>query len=791
MKFNFNKDRKVRELNSKTNYKIIDVPYDAMIFEERIDDAPSGKNGCWFDCKDYEFIKEFIIKNEYKDKDIILEFEGIYHNATIYLNGEKIHFRPYGYTNFYVDITSKIKFEETNILKVEAYNSDQPNSRWYSGCGILRPVNLFILNRKRVNLNGIKVQTLSFSEKLVNFNISTTTPGEIKLAVYDNDKLIKEITSHTEGIVDIKLNLPELDLWNISNPKLYEVKVTFENEEYTEKFGIRKVEYGKDGLVINGNHEILLGACIHSDNQLLGGITNKSSELRRVKILKNAGYNAIRSAHNPISKYLLEACDELGMYILDEYVDCWTTHKTKFDYVLYLKDYWQKDLKDMVDKDYNHPSVIMYSTGNEVGESSRKEGIELTKVFTSYLHSLDNSRPVTCGINIFYNFLAKVGIGFYNDKKAEKEESKNKKNKKKKAVGSEFFNNLTNLLGAPTLNYGAKLHLCDWATKHTFANMDIAGYNYGVKRYKHDLKKYPNRLILGTETFCADARYFYLLAKKNKRIIGDFVWAGMDYLGEVAVGSEVDISDCDNKTRGQAGWMSAGSGRVDLIGTDLAEANYTKVAFEQEIIKMGVHIPKSYNSKHTTSSWKFSNAIESYSFEGQEKMLTEVEVYSTAPRVALYLNDIFIGVKRPNKNAFAKFKIKYIPGTLRAIALSENDDVLDESILTSANKDTKLKLYKENNITNLDDLAFIKIRYEDNNGIWKPTTDKNIDVIVENGKLVALGTGCPYAKEGYHNSTIKTYHGEALAIIKPLNNDDIIVTVKHKDNEEKLIIPFN
>lgn len=790
MKIDFNKNWKFRRLNSNDEFKNINVPFDAMIYEERIDDAPSGKNCCWFDCKDYEFIKEFTISYEYSDKDLIIEFEGIYHNATIYLNNNQIGFRPYGYTNFYVDITHKVIPNQTNVLKIIAYNSGQPNSRWYSGCGILRPVNLFVLNRKRVSINGIKIKTINYTNKLVNFNIITTSAGKLTLSILDGDKIYKTISSDTEGIVDFNLELSDLQLWNIDNPKLYKARIEFEGEIYEESFGIRKIEYGNEGLLINGKREILLGACIHSDNQLLGGLTNKSSEYRRIKILKKAGYNAIRSAHNPISKYLLEACDELGMYVLDEYVDCWTTHKTKFDYVLYLKDYRKQDLTDMVNKDFNHPSVIMYSTGNEVGESSRKEGIKLTGTFTDFLHSLDDSRPVTCGINIFYNFLAKIGIGFYNDKKAEKEESKNIKPKKKKAVGSEFFNNLTNMLGAPTLNYGAKLHLCDWATKKTFANMDIAGYNYGVKRYKHDLKKYPNRLILGTETFCADARYFYLLAKKHKRIIGDFVWAGMDYLGEVAVGSEVDSFDCDEKMRGEAGWMSAGSGRVDLIGTELAEASYTKVAFEQEKIAIGVINPRSYKSHHTTSSWKFSKAMNSYSFNGCDGLETEVQVYSNSPKVALYQNNILVGVKPTKKKAYAKFKIKYNEGILKAIGLDKKGEPIFTTSLKSASNQTNLNLTAENVLESLDDLLFVKIQYTDEENILKPLINDTVEITVSNGTLVALGNGCPYSKNGYHNQSTKTYNGEALAIIKPLSKGDIIIAAKDSVREATLKINF-
>ena len=716
-KINFCNNWKVKKLNSNDEFKLIDVPYDAMIFEERKNDAPSGKNCCWIDCHDYEFIKEFTLNEEDSKKNIILEFEGVYHNATVFLNGEKIHFRPYGYTNFYVNITGKVKPNVVNELKVIAYNSDQPNSRWYSGCGIYRPVYLYLKDSEHIKINGVKVTTLDYKSKIIQTNIITSCAGEINVQVLDLDEVLQEITTKTDGIIDINFDLKDLELWSSENPKLYKLKVTFNNDVETINFGIRQIEYGKDGFLINGERVILYGACIHSDNQLLGAYTNKTSEYRRIRILKENGYNAIRSAHNPISKWLLEACDELGMYVLDEYVDCRYTHKTKYDYVLYLEKYWQEDFKDMVDKDYNHPSVIMYSTGNEVGESAHKKGIELTKTFTEYLHSLDKTRPVTCGINIFYNFISSIGMGFYNDKKAAKEEKSNSKKKKHKAVGSEFFNNLTNLLGAPILKMGAKLPMCDSATKGTFANVDIAGYNYGILRYEHDLKKYPNRLVLGSETFCADARLFFNLAKKHKRIVGDFVWAGMDYLGEVGVGSEVDADDCDENMTCEAGWMSAGSGRIDLIGSPLAEASYTKVAFEKEKLKMAVVSPKSHKARSTKSSWKLSKALESYTFPQYENKETICEVYTNDPIIKLYQNDKLIATKGNNKNSLVKFKIRYIPGIIKAITYTKNGEKLHEYSLKTAQNSTKIDLINENETTSLDGLIYVKIRITDLEGI--------------------------------------------------------------------------
>ena len=266
-------------------------------------------------------------------------------------------------------------------------------------------------------------------------------------------------------------------------------------------------------MLLNGKRTILRGACIHHDNGVLGACCYEDAEWRKIRILKENGYNAVRSAHNPCSKALLDACDHLGMLVMDESVDQWYIHKTEYDYVNYFMDWWKQDLKDMVEKDYNHPSVILYSTGNEVSETAQPRGIALTKEMTEYLHGLDPTRPVTCGINIFFNFLSSIGLGVYSDEKARKEVEKPQK---KKAVGSEFFNNMAGLLGDEFMKRGATLHGCDVKTRDAFANMDIAGYNYGIYRYKHDLKKYPRRLILGSETFCKDAYQFYELAKTEK-----------------------------------------------------------------------------------------------------------------------------------------------------------------------------------------------------------------------------------------------------------------------------------
>ncbi|HHW89587.1 MAG TPA: glycoside hydrolase family 2 protein [Clostridiales bacterium] len=770
-KYDFNENWLVYEIKNPNKIKKVTLPHDAMIYEERSMDSLGGKHIAWHRGGDYVYEKTFFAPEDYKDKIIILEFEGAYKDAEVYINDTKVMYRPYGYTNFYVDVTKHLKIGQDNTLKVTVINSDQPNSRWYSGSGIYRPVNLYILPPKHVKLNGLKIKTLDYEMPKIEIMVDTNAPGAMEIQVLDDEKILYSTTRKTNGDpIKINAELPNASLWDIDNPKLYVCKVNFEGGQFQTRFGIRTIECdSRDGFRLNGRRVLLLGACIHHDNGLLGAVAHPFAEYRKIKLLKQAGYNAIRSAHNPCSKALLDACDELGMLVLDEYVDMWYIHKNKYDYADKMLDWWRQDLKDMVDKDYNHPSVIMYSIGNEVAETSQKKGIELCEKMTKYLKSLDY-RPVTCGINIFFNYLYSLGFGVYTDKKAEKA----LKRKKHKAVGSEFFNNLAGKLGDTTMKLGATLRGSDRKTRDAFQKLDVAGYNYGILRYKKDLKKYPNRVILGTETFCKDAGLFYDLAKQNPALIGDFVWAGMDYLGEVGVGAWVHQCHAKDFSYG-VGWMSAGSGRLDLTGKPTAETAYTKVAFEQDNIRIAAQPVHCSGIKTSPSAWKMSDTIESWNYPGYEGKKTIVEVYSRAPKVALYINDKKIGEKRPNKNYVAYFKTRYYSGVLTAIGLDQDGKELYRSSLHSGDEQTVLRLEPEQAQITQKDLAYVRVRFTDSNGLLKPYIHNSVKLIVENGTLLAFGNGCPFNERGYLTDTAETYFGEALAIIRPNEKGTISV----------------
>lgn len=470
------------------------IPHDAMLLEPRHPDNPGGGNVCWFGGGEYRYEKRFDVPKEWAQRHIQLEFEGIYRHAKVLINGQKAGGCAYGYTGFYVDADPYLRYGEENVVEVLAHNGDHPNSRWYSGAGIYRPVSLYIGPKQYILPNGVKLTTRSLTPTAVEVSVGVQGVGVVRAEFFWQGKAVASGEAKAEnGTANFTVNVPDAKPWSLEEPNLYTCRITFGEDVHEETFGIRTLGWNRqNGFTLNGKRVILLGGCIHHDNGLLGARCFADAEERKIRLLKENGYNAVRSAHNPCSKALLDACDKLGVLVMDEFVDCWYIHKTKYDYVNDFADSWQFDLRSMVEKDYNHPSVIMYSTGNEVSETAQPKGIALTGEMTEYLHSLDGTRPVTCGVNIFFNFLSSIGFGVYSDDKAEKEaaQAKPEKSKKNKPVGSEFFNTLATLLGDTTMKVGATFYGCDVKTRGAFANMDIAGYNYGILRYKHDLRKH-------------------------------------------------------------------------------------------------------------------------------------------------------------------------------------------------------------------------------------------------------------------------------------------------------------
>lgn len=743
----------------------VSIPHDAMRTEERVATSTGEGNIGWFEGGDYEYVKKFTLEPELSGKKLILEFESVYHNAEVWVNGQKALYRPYGYTNFYVEL-NEFLIDGENEIRVIARNADQPNSRWYSGTGIFRPVWLWAAGEKHIKLNGVKIDTLSIFPAKIRVRVGTSVPGDVFVEILDGENTVASACGTGELIIEV----PDAKLWNVDTPNLYKARVTFGDDVVLETFGIRTLTWTPDkGIAINGKRVVIRGACIHHDNGLLGACTYPEAEERRISILKAAGYNSVRSAHNPCSKYQLEACDRLGMLMMDEYVDCWYMHKTQYDYASFVGEWWKQDMKDMVDKDYNHPCVIIYSTGNEVAETAQEKGIALQRDFTRYLHELDSSRPVTCGINIFFNFLSSMGMGVYSDEKAKQQaeaakkaaESAKAKKPKKKHVGSEFYNVLAAKLGCDFMKFGASLPPCDWKTKDAFAAMDIAGYNYGNWRYKKDAKKYPNRLILGSETLIGDAYDFWETAKTTPQVIGDYVWAGWDYIGECGDGGpEFE----DYKTGAPEDRIRGGTCRIDVTGKMTPEVDYTKVAFELEKGPFLAVYPVYEKEKPGISGWQLTRAMRSWSYPGCDGQETDIEVYARAALVELFINGKSFGKKKPKK-AIAKFRAAYENGEICAVSYNAAGEEIGRDTLVTAGAQTELRLEAEKTTCRPGEMVYLRMRYTDKNGEVKPMEKHRLCVSAENAVVMGTANGSTYFRGNYAQSEVPTYFGEAQTVV--------------------------
>ena len=785
-KLDFNQGWTCRAMKDGAAGFPVTLPHDAMRTEKRVPSSMGEGNIGWFEGGDYEYTKRFTLPEELQGNILFLEFESVYRDAEVYLNGEKAAYRPYGYTNFYVDLKPFLK-EGENEIRVIARNADQPNSRWYSGTGIFRPVWLWAAGEKYIPLNGIKIRTVSLSPAVIRVIVETSAAGPVEVEVLDGEKTVVR----AQGERDFTLEIPDAKLWDPETPYLYTLQACFGDDTVEESFGIRELTWTPEkGIAINGKRTVLRGACIHHDNGLLGACTYPEAEERRIRILKESGYNAVRSAHNPCSKYLLEVCDRLGMLMMDEYVDCWYMHKTRYDYASHVGEWWKQDMKDMVDKDYNHPCVILYSTGNEVAETAQPKGIALQKDFTEYLHSLDDSRPVTCGINIFFNFLSSAGFGVYSDEKARQQAEAARKSAqdaaakktKKKPVGSEFYNVLAAKLGCDFMKFGASLPPCDWKTRDAFAAMDIAGYNYGNWRYKKDARKYPDRLILGSETLIGDAYDFWETAKAIPQLVGDFVWAGWDYIGECGDGSP---EFTDYKTEAPQDRIRGGTCRIDVTGKKTPEVDYTRIAFELEKGPRLAVYPACEKEKPAISGWQLTRAMRSWSYPGCDGRQTDVEVYARAQTVELLINGNRVGKKKVRK-ARANFRVTYQEGEITAVSYDRSGKEIGRDVLRSAGRETELRLEAEKTKCRPSEMVYLRIRYTDKDGEVKPMEKHRVRVTADNGTVMGTANGSTYFQGNYAQTEVPTYFGEAQAVIRAGKAG--MITVTASDGERSVSV---
>ncbi|MBN2389642.1 MAG: DUF4982 domain-containing protein [Anaerolineae bacterium] len=742
-------------------WQAVTLPHDAMIHETRDPQSPGGNAIGFCTGGVYVYEKTFAVPKDWQDKHVVFEFEGIYKNSKVYLNGRETGGRPYGYSRFFVQADRFLQYGAENTLRVVADNSQLPNSRWYSGSGIYRPVYLWVGNKTHIEVDGVKVSTLSYAPAKVLVE-TTANGGEISVEILDDDQVIA-----TGSGASVEFSIANARLWSAETPHLYRCRVILKEndqvvDEVIEHFGIRKVAWSNQGLFINGQETLLRGGCIHHDNGILGACAYDKAEERRVRILKGSGFNAIRSAHNPTSKALLDACDRYGMYVMDEFADMWYMHKNKYDYAGDFNAWYREDIKSMVDKDFNHPSVIMYSIGNEVSEPYQERGMQLTREMVDYLHDLDPNRAVTAGINLFLIYMASKGRGIYKEE-AISSEGQPEKKKKPAVSGSLFFNLATSLIG-PIMSKIPNLKAADQVTSPGLDALDIAGYNYAMGRYPLEGKKHPDRIVVGSETFHQDIAANWAMVEKYPYLIGDFMWASWDYLGEASIGAwAYDRSPIMDKPYP---WLSSECGAIDLLGHPGAPAKYASVVWGfEEKPYIGVRPVNHPGIRPTKGLWRGTNALDSWSWKNCEGNKAEIEVYADAHAVELFLNGKSLG-KKKLKAYKALYKTKYAPGSVKAVAYDQNGDQISASELVSATGKIRIALNPEDTAIRSGELVYVHIDLVGENDIVESNDDRSLSVTTEGGELLGFGSANPRTEERFDSGRYTTYYGKALAVAR-------------------------
>ena len=734
----------------------VNLPHDAMLLEQRDGGCRNGVNSGYFPGGKYTYEKVFDIAEENIGQSIVIHFEGVYQNCTVSVNGQNVGSHKYGYTGFDVDISEAVK-AGSNSVTVHVDNSLEPNCRWYSGSGIYRPVQLLI--RDKVHIETVHISTVSIVPAQIKVDVATTAETPVTVEIYDGDVLI---AAGTPGVIAV----PNAKLWSEERPNLYTCVVKTEKDERRLSFGIRKLEWSaKTGMLVNGHRVLLRGGCIHHDHGVLGACEYYDAEERRIRILKENGFNAVRIAHNPASQITLDICDKLGMYVMNETFDGWYVPKTYHDYARWFEAEWKDDLTAMVESSRNHPCVIMYSTGNEVSETATQKGAEVCRMLTDFVHSLDNTRPVTAGVNVLLNVYAKMGMGVYKDKGDYKPEPLPRKGGyKEKETGSAFFNAMAQKLG-PLMFFMSKGSKGDKACLGAANGLDILGLNYASSRYDEDAVKYPDRMMVGSETMVADLPYNWERVKKHPQLVGDFVWSAWDYLGEACIGDWTYHS-----YKGLP--LLAGQGMIDITGKPLASMYFMQIVWGlRKKPFIGVRPVNHANEAPSTGAWQFTNAIDSWSWQGYEGTKAIVEVYADAASVRLKLNGSEVDTK-PVKKYKALFKVAYKSGTLMAEALDEQGKVISSHSLTTAGTETVLTVKSDKNVlrANNQDLCYLPIEFTDKAGNLKPYVEQKVEITVV-GAATLAGFGSALWKthevfdKNYHNS----YRGRALAVLRAGN----------------------
>ena len=766
-----------------SGWRGVDLPHDWSIESKPDKTSASGAGEGFFPGGIGWYRRMFSAPRNWRGKRVSVEFDGVYRDASVYLNGQKLGTHPYGYTSFAFDMTPGLKLGKRNVLAVRVDNSAQPNSRWYSGSGIYRHVRVVITDPVHVAHWGVFVTTVNASSASAKIAVHThvsddsakAQAAEVETNIFDkagtavgSARSTVKIAANgdADDVQEILVEHPAF--WSPDTPVLYRaVSVVRVGNKIVDRvetaFGIRTLMWSaEDGFLLNGQAIKLHGGSVHHDNGPLGAAAFDRAEERRVELLKAAGMNAVRTAHNPPSPAFLDACDRLGLLVLDEPFDMWKAHKVKFDYGSDFDAWWKQDISSMVLRDRNHPSLVIWGIGNEIPELELESGREIGKQLVDQVRALDSTRPVTLAFP-----------------------------------------------GSTTAPNAAAV----------FSMLDITGYNYNlVPNYEADHRKLPQRLMLSTETFPADAFKQWKAAQGNPYVLGEFVWTAMDYLGESGIGAWTVASPEQARKAEKAGgvlndpefvdrlftamangkdmmaaaapppdsktdlsalmvlfhtypWHSAICGDIDLTGQRKPNSYYRDILWNGgDRVYVTVRQPAPEGKAIVAIGWATYPTLPNWTWPGEEGKELHVEVYSGAEKVRLYLNDKLIGEKPTGREQEFKaaFSVPYEKGTLKAAGIRGDREVA-ESVLTTAGPAARLRLTADRTTVNADgeDLSFVTIEAVDANGRWIPQADAEVHFSIEGpGKIAAVGSGDGTSTESYQGDQRELYEGRALAIIR-------------------------
>jgi len=723
-----------RKVDLPHDWSIEDLPGTQTPFDR---DAISQVSGGFTTGGTGWYRKSFQVAEGSRDKQLFMRFDGVYMRAEVYLNGRRLGIHPYGYTSFEFDLTGFIKYGQQNVVAVKVMNEGE-NSRWYSGSGIYRHVWLITKDQVHIGRDGIFVTTPEVRDAVARVKINTRVENEsnislpVKLVATVLDpsgnvsvtaNITQNLDSGSEFVFDQSLEVKSPRYWSTETPALYTAVIElFQNDIRLDReqvaFGIRTISFDADhGFLLNGKNFLLKGGCIHHDNGPLGAKSYDRAEERRVELLKASGFNAIRCAHNPPSPAFLDACDRLGMLVIDEAFDMWNQEKTPNDYHLFFNEWWQTDVESMILRDRNHPSVIMWSIGNEIPNRHKQEVVEIAGKLAAFIRNLDPTRPVTSAVN---------------DLKPDKDPY--------------------------------------------FSTLDVAGYNYAAggdhlqqNLYEQDHDRIPGRIMYGAESYPLEAFQSWMSVLDYPYVIGDFVWTAYDYIGEASIGWRGYWQEQDFFP-----WNLAFCGDIDICGWKRPQSFYRDALWKTDQLSVFVTPPVpsfvENPNRQSWSKWHWVDAVADWNWKGYENKSMTVSVYSSCERAELFLNGKSLGAKPTGRSTryTASWEVPYEAGVVKAVGYNGRK-VITTSELTTAAEPVQLKLLADKTGlgTGGQDLSYITVELTDASGNRNPKAENLVKFSLEGpGTIIGVGNANPVSLESYVLPQRKAWQGRCLVIVK-------------------------